>query len=316
MSRRQTGGLCAAVGLAAGWWLVYQTGGTFSAATHLLYVPIVIAAASYGMPGGLTAGTVAAILMGVTPIDTETGQLQSFLSFAFRSCGFLSVGAIVGYVVMRLDRHQREIQGLMIQSVTALTNAMDASHQHTAGHSLRVAEISVMLGKQMGLDEQRMFALRTGGLLHDIGKMAIPAELLDKPGRLTPDEYARVKEHAAIGERILKAFDYSRLTAIHDIVRHHHERLDGSGYPDGLRGGEVSQMARIVAVADVYDALTSARAYRGALSHGEAMRILHQEAAAGRLDSRLVRLLEQMSHRLRVREEALALALTEERAVV
>ena len=229
MSRRQKGGLLAAAGLAAGWWLVYLTGGTFSAATHLLYVPIVVASNFYGVAGGALAGAVAAVLMGLTPINMEAGQVQSLLSIGFRSVGYLGVGILVGYIVTRLDRHKREMQDLLIQSVTALTNAMDASHQHTAGHSLRVAEISVLLGAELGMDEHRMFALRTGGLLHDIGKMAVPAELLDKPGRLTPEEYRLVKEHAVAGERILNAFNMSRLTEIRDIVRHHHERVDGSG---------------------------------------------------------------------------------------
>lgn len=300
MSRRQKGGLLSAVGMAAGWWLVYLTGGTFSAATHLMYIPIVLAANYFGVAGGALAGVIAAVLMGLTPINTMTGQLQSLLSIGFRTIGFLGVGALVGYIVTRLNRQQHEVQDVLLQSVTGMINAMDASHEHTAGHCLRVAEISTILGKELRLDERRLLALKTGALLHDIGKMAVPAELLDKPGHLTPEEYREVQEHALAGERILKGFDLARFPEIRDIVRHHHERLDGSGYPDGLEGRQISLMARIAAVADVYDALTSVRAYRAALSHVEAMAILHQEVADGRMDGRLVALLEQVAPRLPV----------------
>ncbi|HWI50932.1 MAG TPA: HD-GYP domain-containing protein [Symbiobacteriaceae bacterium] len=280
--------------MAAGWWMVYRAGGTISAITHVMYLPIVLGAMTWGIPGGVAAGIVAGTLMAITPISVATNQLQTVSSVTIRACAFMAVGILVGYAERRSRQLRREMQGLLIQSVTALTNAMSATHEQTARHSLRVAEISALMGQSLRLDEQRLFILRMGSLLHDIGKLAVPLEILDKPGRLTTDEYQTVKEHVQAGASILEAFDYSRIGAVQDIVRHHHERLDGSGYPDGLRSGEITLLARVVAVADVYDALTSNRAYRQRMSHGEAMSVLRQEVLAGKLDSRLVEALDRL----------------------
>ncbi|HWI63939.1 MAG TPA: HD-GYP domain-containing protein, partial [Symbiobacteriaceae bacterium] len=294
MKRRQMGGVLAVVMMALGWWLVNRAGGTISAVTHVMYVPIVLSALAWGPVGGVAAGAVAAGLMAMTPVSVATGQIQTLASVAIRGGAFVAVGCLVGYSVLRNARQQREMQRLIIQSVTALTNAMSATHEQTARHSLRVAEICASLGQQLRLDEQRLFILRMGSLLHDIGKLAVPLEILDKPGRLTADEYGQVKEHAVTGATILGAFDYSRIGAVQDMVRHHHERLDGSGYPDGLKGGEISLLTRVVAVADVYDALTSNRSYRVRMSHAEAMLVLRQEVTSGRLDGRLVEMLDRI----------------------
>lgn len=277
-----------------GWWMVYMAGGTISAITHVMYVPIVLGALAWGPTGGIGGGAIAGGLMALTPVVVATGQMQTLVSVSFRLGAFISVGGLVGYSVMRNRQQQREMRELLIQSVTALTNAMSVTHEQTATHSLRVGEIGARLGQKLRLDEHQLFILRMGGLMHDIGKLAVPLEILDKPGRLTHEEYRMVQEHVTAGAAILDAFDYSRIGAVQDIVRHHHERLDGSGYPDGLKGAEISQLSRIVAVADVYDALTSTRTYRARLSHSDAMVVLRQEAAAGRLDGRLIEMLNQL----------------------
>ncbi|HYF94224.1 MAG TPA: HD-GYP domain-containing protein [Symbiobacteriaceae bacterium] len=280
--------------MAVGWWMVNQAGGTISAVTHVMYVPIVLSAQVWGTFGGIVGGLVASGLMAITPVNADTQQMQTLTSVTLRAIAFVSVGTLVGFSVVRSRAQHREMQGLLIQSVTALTNALSINHEQTARHSLRVAEISTLLGQRLRLDENRLFALRMGSLLHDIGKLAVPLEVLDKPNRLTPDEFRTIQGHVLAGPSVLRAFDYSRIGTVQDIVRHHHERLDGSGYPDGLRGGEISLLVRIVAVADVYDALTTDRAYRRQMKHADAMGVLHQEALAGRLDHRLVEMLDRL----------------------
>jgi putative nucleotidyltransferase with HDIG domain len=280
--------------LGAGTWVVRLMGGTASAFTHVMYIPIVTAAIAYGPWGGIITGLIAGLLMAETPVALASGQMQPLLGAVVRTFFFAGIGTVVGTAMERQRHQQREMRELMIQSVTALTRAMEERHRHTAGHSLRVAEIASSMGRRLGLSEHKLFLLQVGSLLHDIGKLAVPLEILDKPGRLTPEEYRVVQEHVSAGNRILEPFDSARMAAIRDIVRHHHERLDGSGYPDRLQGGQISLLARIVAVADVFDALTSVRPYRTALPHAEAMLVLRQEAAAGKLDARLVHLVEQV----------------------
>lgn len=294
MNRLRWQGILAILSGLLGWWLVYAAGGTVSAVTHVMYVPVVLSALTWGTVGGVGGGVTASLLMAVTPVNVATGQWQTVPNILVRLLFFVAVGMLVGYAVMRNRRQHREMQKLLIQSVTALTNAVSVTHEQTARHSLRVAEISRQIGEYLHLDENRLFVLRMGGLLHDIGKLAVPLEILDKPARLTPEEYRLVQEHTLTGTSILGAFDYSLIGSVQDIVRHHHERLDGSGYPDQLRGGEINLLARVVAVADVYDALTSTRTYRLRMSHAEAMDVLRTEVSAGKLDGKLVDVLERL----------------------
>lgn len=144
--------------------------------------------------------------------------------------------------------------------VDALSTALDAKNTHMCGHSERVAEISLRMAKKMGLSLAEQERIHIGAHLHDIGKIGIPDAILNKPGKLTDSEFSVIRQHPGIGSNIVgkvKAF-----SCIADIVRHHHERFDGKGYPDGLCGMEISLGARIVAVADSFDAMTTVRSYR------------------------------------------------------
>ena len=152
---------------------------------------------------------------------------------------------------------------LLQQSVEALSHTLSQRDPYTAGHQARVAALSVTIAERMGLPTDRVEAIRTGALLHDVGKIAIPAEILCKPGRLTPEEFNLVKSHARIGSTIVAKIDFD--AAVHAVVGQHHERLDGTGYPNGLRGDAIPLEARIVAVADIVEAMTSHRPYRPAL---------------------------------------------------
>lgn len=147
--------------------------------------------------------------------------------------------------------------------VEALTAALDAKNSYTCGHSGRVAELSLRITRQLKLPLAEQDRIHVGAHLHDIGKIGIPDAILDKPGRLNSQEMEMIKTHPVIGDQIIGK---TRLfQSVADIVRHHHERYDGKGYPDGLRGDEIPLGARVVAVADAFDAMTSPRPYRPAM---------------------------------------------------
>jgi putative nucleotidyltransferase with HDIG domain len=150
-----------------------------------------------------------------------------------------------------------------LQFASALIATLDGRDSYTAGHSAAVAIYSRDIAERMGLPQESRDIAYLCGLVHDIGKIGLPAGLLEKPGALTLEERRQMQEHSAIGERILRNVDeYSEIAT---IVRHHHERIDGGGYPDGLRGDETPLISRIIAVADAYNAMTSSRPYRDAM---------------------------------------------------
>jgi putative nucleotidyltransferase with HDIG domain len=158
---------------------------------------------------------------------------------------------------------EAESEAAYLGVIGALATALDARDPYTAGHSQRVADLSVSIGRQMQLSETDLETLRLGALLHDIGKIGVSDAVLRKPTKLTPDEFEQIKLHPTLGARILKPLRF--LDAQLAIVELHHERPDGRGYPHGFKGDEIPMFARIVHVADAFDAMTSARAYRGAL---------------------------------------------------
>jgi putative two-component system response regulator len=151
----------------------------------------------------------------------------------------------------------------------------------------------VSLGRKLGLSTNEIKALRLGGILHDVGKIGIPLEILNKQSPLTDEEWLIMRTHCDVGHRICLPLEKTLGPAL-DIIRHHHEKLDGSGYPDGLRGEEISQVARVMAVVDCYDAMVTDRPYRKALSKEEAVAILSNEANEGKLDGRTVECLRDL----------------------
>lgn len=161
-----------------------------------------------------------------------------------------------------------------------LALTIEARDPSTNGHCERLAKRAVALGRVLGLGESDLQALHRGGYLHDVGKVGVPDAILLKPGPLTPDEFAVMKRHPDIGDALCAPLQ--SLKAVRPIIRGHHERIDGSGYPQGLRGDEVPLLAQIVAVVDVYDALTSARSYRGAMTPEDATRFLLDDVTRGR----------------------------------
>ena len=162
-----------------------------------------------------------------------------------------------------LEETNEKLEQAYLDSVETLRYTVEAKDPYTRGHSDRVSEISVLIGKKLGLPEEQLKILRIGGLFHDIGKIGIPDNILQKESKLTDDEYSEIKNHPSIGVHILGSAEIFK--DIIPIVKHHHERYDGRGYPSGLKGEEIPYIARIAAVADTFDAMTSKRSYRDAL---------------------------------------------------
>jgi putative nucleotidyltransferase with HDIG domain len=168
-----------------------------------------------------------------------------------------------------LSESYQRLEESSLEAIETLNATVEAKDPYTAGHSLRVQRISLSIGRELGLTIKELDALRYGGLFHDIGKIAIPDALLTKPGRLTDDEYELMKTHSAEGARIVGKF--SRLRDSVPIIRYHHERWDGRGYPDGLAGEDIPLPAAIAGLADAWDAMTIERPYQRALSTEEAL---------------------------------------------
>lgn len=167
----------------------------------------------------------------------------------------------------------------------ALAESIEAKDPYTRGHCERLATYSVRLGERLGVSEEMIVSLRRAGFVHDIGKVAIPDAILLKSGRLTDQEMAIMRSHTIVGERIcspLKSF-----AAVTPIIRHHHEKRDGSGYPDGLQGDNIPLGARILQLADVFDALTTVRSYKPAMCVDDALAVMESEVAAGWWDPNL-----------------------------
>jgi putative two-component system response regulator len=176
----------------------------------------------------------------------------------------------------------------------SLALSIEAKDPYTEGHCDRLSKYSVAVAEKLGLPEDLRVALRRGGLVHDIGKLAVPEHILLKPGPLTPDERKIMEQHAIAGERIcapLRSFRH-----VLPIIRHHHEKQDGSGYPDGLKADQIPLTARILQITDVYDALTTDRPYRKALSAEKAFAIMREEVKRGWWDGSVLNEFEDVVH--------------------
>lgn len=158
-----------------------------------------------------------------------------------------------------------DLKELFYKTIKSISSALDAKDPYTHGHSLRVTLYSLILSNELGLDEAKLEEIETAGLLHDIGKIAIPQSILCKPGKLTDDEFKLMQLHPENSERLI--VNIKKLKGISSWLKTHHERWDGRGYPCGLKGDAIPLSARIIALADTYDAMTSTRSYRKALSH-------------------------------------------------
>jgi putative nucleotidyltransferase with HDIG domain len=174
----------------------------------------------------------------------------------------------IGFVIQNADLF-RNLQRAYIDTLTALTTAIDAKDSYTHGHSERVTQLSLELGQELKLGRDDLENIRIAGILHDIGKIGIPETILNKPGRLSDEEFETIKSHPDLGVKILRKVEF--LSGIIPLILHHHERFDGRGYPAGLAGDKIPLVSRIIAVADTFDAMTSDRPYRKALDERSAL---------------------------------------------
>ncbi|MEA3360123.1 MAG: diguanylate cyclase [Thermodesulfobacteriota bacterium] len=191
--------------------------------------------------------------------------------------------------VNALNKKLTSIENVLI----SMANAVEAKDAYTQGHTQRVADMAVALGNKMGLSAIETEALRLGGILHDIGKIGVPREVLNKPGPLDPDEWEVMKRHPETGFNICLPLKKTLGPAL-EIIRHHHEKLDGSGYPDGIKGEEISVLVRIMAVVDIFDALDTDRPYRKGMPREKTFKILSEESSEGKLDKGIVEHLMEM----------------------
>lgn len=224
-------------------------------------------------------------LLGVIQVLNKAGS--AFTEYDESLLNAISAQAAIAIENTRLYLSRENLFRSLIKTIVATIDARDPV---TSGHSERVARYSIALGKAAGLDPEEMHILEYAALLHDVGKIGIRDEILSKPGKYTPEEYEAVKRHPAISKEILeKAYFTGDQKQIPFLASSHHEKLDGSGYPLGLKAGDIPRIARIIAVADVYDALVSYdRPYKPSMSVEQAIGILKEECANGRFDNGLV----------------------------
>lgn len=213
----------------------------------------------------------------VTPVQETEYKIRGFEAgvddFVHRPINSVELLARVRSLVRtkRLNDQLVNVENIIL----ALATAIEAKDPYTEGHVDRVASYALILGRETGLAPWELQLLRKAAILHDVGKIGVNESILLKPGSLSADEFNHMKSHTVIGERICRPLQQDRL--ILEVIRHHHERYDGKGYPDGLAGEGIPIAARIMAVVDAYDALTSDRPYRGRLSQEQAVQILKQE---------------------------------------
>ncbi len=253
---------------------------TFLAATadfalDLILNTLTLVLRGTGSVRDLARATGPVALAGIPLYTTLVGLLAySYVELSPWSAALFFIPAFAAQRLFVMYREQREtltdlgrangrLERASLSFASALVATLDARDRYTAGHSAAVAVYSRDIASRMGLSEEQRALVHLCGLVHDIGKIGLPAGLLEKPGALTLEERRQMEEHAAIGEKILsKVDDYAEIAR---IVRHHHERVDGLGYPDGLAGEEIPLAARIISVADAYNAMTSDRPYRDAM---------------------------------------------------
>ena len=214
----------------------------------------------------------------VTPVQETEYKIRGFEAgvddFVHRPINSVELLARVRSLVRtkRLNDQLVNVENIIL----ALATAIEAKDPYTEGHVDRVASYALSLGGETGLAPWELQLLRKAAILHDVGKIGVNESVLLKPGSLSADEFNHMKSHTVIGERICRPLQQDKL--ILEVIRHHHERYDGKGYPDGLAGEDIPIAARIMAVVDAYDALTSDRPYRKRLSQEQAVQILKQEA--------------------------------------
>lgn len=214
-----------------------------------------------------------------------------------------------------IDRRNARLEKHFMDAVRNWSASIESKDRYTQGHCERVADIACALAVRAGVQPRELFWFRIGATVHDVGKLIIPSDLLNKPGKLSPDEWELVKRHPVAGVEMLADMDFPG--DVIPMVRSHHERWDGAGYPDGLAGAEIPRAARMLCIADVYDALTSKRSYKGALTHETAMEVMRADIGT-QFDPELFAFFEEMmkTRAPSLRQRAIVETLPQERLAV
>ena len=207
------------------------------------------------------------ITLEYTEAKKATAYPMFWISFLAGLIALLTLIVVetVSYRIGKYEKTHSAYKELVSESLRTIANIIDTKDEYTKGHSLRVAIYSRMIAERMGMSEYDQERIYYTGLLHDIGKVGIPVSILTKPGRLTAEEFEIIKRHPSVGAQIMK--DFSSIPGAINGIKYHHERYDGSGYNEGLKGEEIPLEGRIIAVADAYDAMSSRRCYRNSLSY-------------------------------------------------
>jgi len=287
--------LAVALLLFLGWLLLVWVGAAHFVMVHALYIPILLAAFWFRRVGAVLTAVVAATVAGPLLPWQVSPAVYAHDAWLFRAGFFIGTGLLAGHLSTLLDaRYQRlrdvygDMTHLYARTLQGFMRLLEYKDEETSAHCERVARNALALGDALGFDAQRLETLYWAGYLHDLGKLATPAAILLKPGKLTEAEYAIIQQHAAIGSELLVGVS----PAFREIavgIRHHHERWDGQGYPDGMSQRDIPIFGRILSVVDVFEAMTSNRPYRKAIPVEDARTILDAEAGV-QLDPDLTRL--------------------------
>lgn len=274
--------------------LVYSTGGTAQVYLQLMYLPVILSGLLFGPIGGVLGSVLGGLLVGPwMPLEVEKHLPQPMLAWVLRLVIFamngLVAGALSGVLRDRLNTAEtftERLSGAYQSSLVTLAALVDERDTKTADHSERVAHNAKAVGVALGLNERELFELYWASLLHDLGKIGIGERVLNKPGPLEPAERLEMQRHVEIGCRLLLSASEA-FGPISRIMRAHHERWDGTGYPDALAGEEIPLGGRVLAVLDVFEALTSDRPYRAAMRVSDALEIV-QRGSGSHFDPRIV----------------------------
>ncbi len=275
-----------------------QSVGRYSVALPTSFILAAGTSAQYKIGGLFAIGIVGALLIGwyvarglTRPLLQLVGVAKAVHDGDLNARARIHTSDEVGNLADSFDEMTARLQRQHLQTIKALTGAIDARDPGTLGHSVRVGQLAMMLGEQVGVPDNLKQHLEIGGYLHDIGKIGVRDAVLLKPGALTPEERAMIEQHPRIGLDILAPVDLPK--EVLAFVGSHHEKLDGSGYPLGIKGEELTIVTRIGTVADIYDALVTDRPYKRGLTPEQCMEILMRDVWDGKLDQEIV---EAMNH--------------------
>lgn len=285
------------------WIIVYFQGGTTNVFVHFMYLPIIFSSFFWGPLIGIITAILGGVIIGpCMPLNVEQQIYQPISSMLLRTTFFSIVALFVGYISNLLKTYihfaHHTYEQLAMTYANTLRNyarMVSVRDKHIADHCERVAYNSRLVGIEYGLNEHQSEALYWAGLLHDVGKIGVAEEILLKPEKLTLDEYAEIKQHTILGYELINSLS-TDLKAVSEGIRSHHEKWNGEGYPDGLKGKDIPLFGRIISIVDVFEALTSTRPYKNSWSKQEAIEYIKKEKGKS-FDPELVDIFEKLYYK-------------------